>query len=269
MRFKVHSRLVYEVKTPASFVVAIQAADGAGQTVHEEMVQLPLGLKAEFFVDAFAGNRFIRFLAQPGRLELSYDAVVEPFGVVDHQSFVGGAVANDLPVEVLPYLAPSRYCQSDRLATFAREAFGNAPQGLGQVQAIAAWVKDHVSYECGSSSGTTSAVDTLIDRRGVCRDFAHLGIAFCRALDIPARFVSTYAWRLQPPDFHAVFQVFLAGGWKTFDPTGLAPLSGLLPIAFGRDAADVPFVSYFGDAEFQEKTVEVSRLESAGTERAA
>lgn len=263
MRFKVECRLVYEVKTPASFIVAVQASDGASQAVLEESIRLPPGLEAQFFIDGSAANRFIRFMAQPGRLDLAYEAVVEPSGFVDHRAFVGGAVVNDLPVEVLPYLAPSRYCQSDRLTAFARQTFGGAPQGLGQVQAIAAWIGANIVYEHGTSTGTTSAVDTLIDRHGVCRDFAHLGVALCRALDIPARFVSCYAWRLEPADFHAVFQVFLAGAWRTFDATGLAPLSGLIPIAFGRDAADVPFVSYFGDVEFLEKWVDVRLLDEA------
>lgn len=261
MRFKVECRLVYEVKTPTSFIVAVQAADGAGQTVLREDIRLPLGLEAQFFVDPMCSNRFVRFMAQPGRLDLGYEAVVEPTGFVDHRAFVGGAVVNDLPVEVLPYLAPSRYCQSDRLTPFARQVFGSSPQGLGQAQAISAWINANITYELGSSTGTTSAVDTLIDRHGVCRDFAHLGVALCRALDIPARFVSCYAWRLEPADFHAVFQVFLAGAWRTFDPTGLAPLSGLIPIAFGRDAADVPFASYFGDVDFLDKSVEVSQVE--------
>lgn len=261
MRFKVHCRLVYEVKTPASFIVAVQAADGAGQAVLEETIRLPPGLEAQFFIDPLEANRFVRFLAQPGRLELAYEAVVEPRGQVDHRAFVGGAVVNDLPAEVLGYLNPSRYCPSDRLTAFARQTFGAAPQGLGQVQAIAGWITSHITYRCGSSTETTSAIDTLVDRHGVCRDFAHVGVALCRALDIPARFVSCYAWRLQPPDFHAVFQAFLGGAWRTFDPTGLAPLTGLIPIAFGRDAADVPFVSYFGDVEFQEKFVDVRLLD--------
>jgi transglutaminase-like putative cysteine protease len=262
MRFKLDCRLAYEVRTPSTFILAIQAADGAGQSVLDEAIALPPGLEAQFFVDALAANRFVRFLAQPGRLEIGYRATVEPRGQVDHRAFVGGEVVSNLPVDTLPYLNPSRYCQSDRLTAFARESFGSAPQGLGQVQAIAAWIAGHLTYAAGSSTGTTSAVDTLIDRRGVCRDYAHLGVALCRALDIPARFVSCYAWRLEPADFHAVFQVFLAGAWRTFDPTGLAPLTGLIPIAFGRDAADVPFVSVFGDADFQDKSVTV-RLDDA------
>ena len=261
MRFTIDCRLRYEVRTPTSFILAVQAADGAEQSVLDEAITLPPGLKAEFFVDRFAGNRFVRFLAQPGQLELGYAATVLSLAQVDHQSGLNAASVNDLPLDVLPYLNPSRYCPSDRLAAFATDSFGALTSGLAQAQAIADWISGHVTYEAGATTGATWAIDTLVERRGVCRDYAHLGVALCRALDLPARFVSCYAWRLDPPDFHAVFQVYLDGRWRTFDATRLAPLSGLIPIAFGRDAADVPFASFFGEADFEEKHITVRRLD--------
>ncbi|MBI1682089.1 transglutaminase-like domain-containing protein [Caulobacter hibisci] len=262
MRLSIDCRLRYEVRTPTSFILAIQAADGADQTVDDETILLPPGVAADFFVDAFAGNRFVRFVAQPGPLDIVYTAQVDRRGIVDQRGFIGGAVINDLPVSVLPYLNPSRYCPSDRLTPFARQTFGARPQGLGQVQAIADWIAASITYQAGVSSDVTSAIDTLVDRAGVCRDFAHIGVALCRALDIPARFVSCYAFDLSPPDFHAVFQVYLDGAWRTFDATRRAPLAGLVPIGFGRDAADVPFAASFGDARFEAKSILVTRVDN-------
>lgn len=263
MRLSIDCRLRYDVRAPTSFILAIQAADGADQDVHDETILLPPGITADFFVDAFAGNRFIRFLAQPGPLDIGYVAEVERRSVVDQRDFIGGEVVNDLPLTVLPYLNPSRYCPSDRLTAFARQTFGTRPQGLGQAQAITDWIAGSIAYEAGTSSGATSALDTLVDRVGVCRDFAHLGVTLCRALDMPARFVSCYALNLRPADFHAVFQVYLGGAWRTFDPTRRASLAGLVPIGFGRDAADVAFAATFGDGRFEAKSIAIRQLETS------
>jgi transglutaminase-like putative cysteine protease len=111
------------------------------------------------------------------------------------------------------------------------------------------WIHDWIDYRRGTSDAHTSACDTLVDRAGVCRDFAHLGIALCRASGIPARFISVYAYRLQPVDFHAVFEAWLGGRWYLFDPTRQAALDGLVRIGVGRDAAEVSFASINGSAE--------------------
>ena len=121
--------------------------------------------------------------------------------------------------------------------------------------AISDWIFEHVAYQSGSSDETSSAVDTLEKRQGVCRDFAHLAVGFCRAMNIPARYVSVYADLLQPPDFHAVFEVFVGGMWYVLDPTRLAPLNGFVRIATGRDAADVSVATVFGNSAFQSSVV--------------
>ena len=164
-----------------------------------------------------------------------------------------------LPMEVLPYLNASRYCQSDRLSRFANRQFGQEPAGHQRVTAICNWIRDNVDYQAGTSDALTSAYDTLGDRAGVCRDFAHLAITLCRAVGIPARYISAYAWQLSPPDFHAVFEAFLqgpgGGAWYLFDPTRMAALDGLVRIGAGRDAADVAFCSIYGNAEAQPPSV--------------
>jgi len=157
---------------------------------------------------------------------------------------------SQLPSTVLPYIYPSRYCQSDRLHRFATREFGNLRLGYGRVQAIQDWVRGRTVFLSGSSNGSTSAVDTLTEQVGVCRDFAHLMIALCRAVNIPARFVTGIDYgadpALGPTDFHAYVETFLGNRWYLFDPTGVSPPMGLVRIGTGRDAADASFATIFG-----------------------
>jgi len=161
----------------------------------------------------------------------------------------------ELPAEVLPFLNPSRYCESDRLANFAFSEFGNSIHGYFRVRAICDWTQRHLSYVPGSTDNLSTACDVIIQRQGVCRDFTHLAIALCRGLGIPARYVAGYAINLNPPDFHGFFEAYLAGRWFLFDATSLAPIGGLVRIASGLDAADVPFATILGSALLIEKNV--------------
>jgi transglutaminase-like putative cysteine protease len=147
---------------------------------------------------------------------------------------------------VIHYLYPSRYCQSDRLLNFAQGEFGQWEPGYAQVTAICDWIYEKVLYLPGSSDSLTSATETLLKRVGVCRDFAHLGIALCRALNIPARFVSGYAHGLNPPDFHAWFEAYLGRDWCRFDPSRLVSPQSLVQVGVGRDAADVALATILG-----------------------
>jgi transglutaminase-like putative cysteine protease len=193
-----------------------------------------------------SGNRYVRFQAGPGELTVDYDAEVELEVRSDDPARVPEIPPATLPFEALPHLYPSRYCQADRLPRAAQADFGQLAPGHGRVTAICNWIYEQVEYRRGTSDVHTSACDTLVDRAGVCRDFAHLGIALCRALGIPARFVSCYAWRLDPPDFHAVFEAWLGGRWYLFDPTRQAALDGLVRIGVGRDASEVAFSTIHG-----------------------
>jgi transglutaminase-like putative cysteine protease len=150
----------------------------------------------------------------------------------------------------LPFIYASRYCESDRLRRFATREFGHLRQGYWRVQAIRDWVQQRTAFTAGSTDVSTSAVDTLVEQVGVCRDFAHLMIALCRAVNIPARFVTGIDYgaspSMGPPDFHAYAEVFLGSRWYLFDPTGIAAPMGLVRIGTGRDAADVSFATMFG-----------------------
>jgi len=153
------------------------------------------------------------------------------------------------------YIYPSRYCQSDRLVKLAINEFGTLWQGHARVQAIRDGVRQHVAFTSNTSNSKTSAVDTLIERVGVCRDFAHLMIALCRAVNIPARFATGTDYgadpSLGPPDFHAYVEVYLGDRWYIFDPSGTAIPMGCVRFGTGRDAADVAFATIFGNVRSQ------------------
>ena len=155
-----------------------------------------------------------------------------------------------LPVATLQYLYSSRYCQVDQVQQQAWDRFGRMPRGYAQVQAIHDWVRDTLKFQAGSSCTGTSVLETLRDQQGVCRDFAHTMITFCRALNYPARFVTGVDYGADvsygPPDFHAYVEVFIGGAWYLFDPTGITQVNGLVRIGTGRDAAETSFATIFG-----------------------
>jgi transglutaminase-like putative cysteine protease len=183
-----------------------------------------------------------------------YEADVETLISRDRPETVVEVPLGELPMEFFPYLAPSRYCQSDKLLRFASATFCQWPPGYQRVAGICNWIRDYVSYEPGSTNPMTSAFDTVTERVGVCRDFAHLAIALCRALAVPARYVTAYAHGLVPPDFHATFEAYLRGpegdGWYLFDPTRMVSADQVVRIGVGRDAADIAFCSAFGAMTF-------------------
>lgn len=155
----------------------------------------------------------------------------------------------------IPFLFPSRYCQSDLLRAQAFDRFGHIESPFLIAAAIADWIYENISYVSGSTGENSSAIDIMETRQGVCRDFAHLGIALCRAMSLPARYATCYAHQLHPQDFHAVFEVLIDGWWLLFDPTRLAPLNGIVRIATGRDAADAAVCTIFGNPELQTSIV--------------
>ncbi|MDP2262612.1 MAG: transglutaminase family protein [Hydrogenophaga sp.] len=169
---------------------------------------------------------------------------------------------NQLPPEALTYIYPSRYCQSDCVTALAMGLFGSMPQGYRRVEAIQAWVQEQVTFESNTSNSMTSALDTLNDHKGVCRDFAHLMITMCRALNIPARFTTAIDYgadpALGPTDFHAYVEVYLGHRWYMFDPSGTAIPMGFIRIGTGRDAADASFATIFGGVVAQPPRIDIS-----------
>jgi transglutaminase-like putative cysteine protease len=190
-------------------------------------------------------------LAPQGELKIIYDVMIEvPAGLDPVLTDLPKTQIHDLPDDVIEYTLPSRYCPSDLFITEAWDLFGNIQSGWAQVQAVCDLLFMRVSYMSGSTSSTT-ALEAYQARRAVCRDFAHMGISFCRALNIPARYVSGYlpdiGVPLTPPmDFHAWFEAYLDGAWRTFDARHNTPRTGRVVVATGRDAADVAFSTTYG-----------------------
>ena len=269
MHYKVHCGLDYEVQVAGTpFVFNIEAQRRSGQTVVEEKLSLSQDLTLERFTMPESGNRYFRVAASEGKLTVRYEAVLDLDPIKAAPAEVWEMPAGRLPLEVLTHTYPSRYVESDLLQQFAQKEFGHLPQGYDRVVAICNWVHDHLDYKPGSSDESTSARDTLLQRQGVCRDFTHLAMAFCRALGIPARFVSAYAWRLSPPDFHAVMEAWLqgpeGGAWFLFDPTRKAAADGLVRMGIGRDAAEVAFCSPYGAVKCGKPEVRIEALDRPG-----
>ncbi|MGD9945684.1 MAG: transglutaminase family protein, partial [Burkholderiaceae bacterium] len=214
-----------------------------------------------------SGNRLLRFDAEAGSVRVDYRATVDLRQHLQITTALRETPVTALPDSVLPYLLASRYCESDKLLPFAWSQFGATEPGYARAEAVAQWVRQHVEFKTGVSRWTTSAADTFDQRRGVCRDFAHLMIALCRALNMPARFVTGVDYGADPtlgaPDFHAYVEVFLSGRWYLFDPTDISPTTGLLRIGTGRDAADVPFAHIFGNVHTGRPAVTIEAVVDA------
>lgn len=262
MKFEVTATLAYSITSPSTLILNLHALRTQHQTVLEEAFTIEPYIKVEELVPQHSQNRFVRLdIENPTDITINYRATVDnSFKKVDlsNQSMVSIAT---LDTDVLPYLFPSRYCQSDKLYRFASKKFGHIENPFSQVLALTDWIHSHVEYLSGSTDSETSAFDTVTELAGVCRDFAHLGIALCRALSIPARYFTGYAYMLQPPDFHACFEAFIGNEWILFDATKLAPLNGLVKIATGRDAADTAIASIFGSVTCNNISVACNQLE--------
>jgi transglutaminase-like putative cysteine protease len=264
-RIKIDSALSYQLDAACDFVFLIHAASGPGQAIAGEELRIEPPTPYRCYVDAHSGNRFLRLQAGAGPFTVVYRALVdrlrEPIDPTAQELPV-----HELPDDVLRFLLPTRYCESDLLAAAAVQLFGALPRGHSRVQAISDWVQGNIAYRIGSTNATTTARDVFAQRTGVCRDYAHLAATFCRALNIPARLVSGYArFPEPPPDFHAVFEAYLGGRWVLFDPSGMAPVDQVVRVATGRDAKDVAFATIFGPARMVAMSPEVEQLgESTG-----
>jgi transglutaminase-like putative cysteine protease len=247
--FDIHNKLVYEVNGPAEFFFQIEAARVPEHTILSESFSVTpfVGMPREY-VPSNSHNRSLRIHAEYGVTTIEYRArVIRRFEEPDTNA--PELPISELPDEVMHYLLPSRYCESDLLSGMARRTFGHLAPGYSRVQAIIEWIQQHIVYQIGQTDVTTTARDVLANRVGVCRDFAHVGITMCRALNIPARIVVGYVeFEEPPPDFHAIFEAHLGGKWVLFDPTGLAPVENVVRIASGADAMDVAFATIYGPA---------------------
>ncbi|HEX2547771.1 MAG TPA: transglutaminase family protein [Ramlibacter sp.] len=253
----VETVLDYDVLSPTHFRFNIEAAHWPTQKLLSEQLTISSGVTPHSYTDPRSGNRFIRFDAAPGPLSVRYKAEVEVHTPQPDTSWQERRVG-EVPDDIFPYLLATRYCESDVLCGEVVRMFGDLPPGYARVRAIEEWIRREIVYKPGSTDSNTTAQQVFRQRAGVCRDFAHLGITFCRALNIPARIVVGYVWFDEPPqDFHALFEAWLDGHWVLFDPTGMAPVDRVVRIGTGRDAKDVAFATMFGQVQMLGKSVMV------------
>lgn len=251
VRIHARIRLSYVVVSDGTdFLLNIQTARIGQQSVVSEQLSVEPWRAFRECVDPVSHNRLLLLQAGPGPLTIDYRCTVDLAQHWQSPEWIQEIPVSELPASVLPFLYPSRYCPSDGLGPMVMDLFGALPKGYRRVQAVLDWVRQHVRFVSNTSDSGTSALDTLRDRVGVCRDFAHLFIALCRALNIPARFTTGIDYgadpALGPTDFHAYVEVYLGHRWYIFDPSGTAIPMGFIRIGTGRDAADVSFATIFG-----------------------
>jgi transglutaminase-like putative cysteine protease len=243
--------ITFDVASPTPMILMLRPRSGAGQWVAQEAYALSPNVPVIEYVDSY-GNLCQRLVAPLGRFVVRATAGVETAAAIDVQPGTPFTPVQELPDGVLHFLLPSRYCQSDTLGELAQEIVEDISPGYDQVEAIREWIHANIEYRYGVSDASTSARETVDLKRGVCRDFAHLGIALCRSLSIPARMVVGYLYKLEPMDQHAWFEAFVGNRWYAFDATQAQPRGGRITLAYGRDAADVAFATQFGPASLTE-----------------
>lgn len=264
MIFSIQSHLHYEVNGPGSILCSVRGrSSGRQQCLDESLVAEP-DCSHSGFPAGNPPNTFDRFDPRDsGALSIHYEGRFESFP----QRVPVGEKSKPLSFpdepEAIPYLLPSRYAPADRFRHLATELFGGYSDPFHQALAIEDWLFDNLDYVYGSSTEQTWAPDTFDSRQGVCRDFAHLGITFCRALLLPARYVTAYGYGLDPQDFHAAFEVYIDGEWHLMDGTRLVPLNALAVIAIGRDAADTAVATVLGDIQSTGMEIYVHEDESS------
>lgn len=254
MRLSAGCYLVFEALAPSPLILMLRPRSGLGQRVVQEEYRFEPNYPVAEYVDTY-GNLCQRLLIPQGLFYAATTVTVETTDTIDIASNAAFVPVQELPDYTLQFLLPSRYCQSDLLGNLANEIVLNIESAYNQVDAIRNWIHRHIEYRYDTSNMSTSAMETVDIRMGVCRDFVHLGMALCRSLTIPSRMVVGYLYQLDPMDLHAWFEAFVGGRWYTFDPTQASPCGNRIAIAYGRDAADVALATQFGPLALTEMNV--------------
>lgn len=260
MIIDINVELSYEVTSPTDILLQIVVPDFADQRVSQERLVLSDTLhRATVAAEDGLGERTL--LRVDTDFQCSYATRVNVDRPALDISQLQSVPPHQLPSDAIRYLMPSRYCPSDMLQSFVNSEFGDSGGGQ-RIARLRDWIFESYSYVPGSSNGQTTAIDTFVQRKGVCRDFAHVLITLARASAIPARFVSAYAPYVTPQDFHAVAEVYLEGTWHLVDATGMAASNQIARIGVGLDAAEVAFLASFGQVDMRHQTVEVKIVEA-------
>ncbi len=247
-------KLVYRLDRPVPAIFMLRPRSGSGQWLMRQEFHLHPEVPVVESADSY-GNLCQRLVMPAGEFHVLVQYRARVPDTIDQAPWAPLTPVAELPAEVLHFLLPSRYCESDRLGDLAARVVASALPGYPQAEAIRAWIHHEIRYVHDSSNSSTSATDTAASRTGVCRDFAHLGIALCRAINIPARMVVGFLHQLEPMDLHAWFEAFVGGRWYTFDATQPEPRGNRIILAHGRDASDVALATLFGGFELLEMEV--------------
>jgi transglutaminase-like putative cysteine protease len=253
MQIRVGYDLIFECCQPTPMILTLHIhPDRAGDIIIPDTMKTEPEVPLEHYQDGF-GNRCTRLMAPAGQIRVIADAVVRDSGLPDEVNEAAAQTpVEELPDDTLVYLLGSRYCETDRLASFAWARFGDIEGGWRKVQAVVDYVHNHLRFSYPDARPTRTALDAFTEGKAVCRDFAHLSITLCRALNIPARYCTGYLGDIgvprdpAPMDFSAWFEVYLDGKWYTFDARHNTPRIGRIVIARGRDASDVAISNTFG-----------------------
>jgi transglutaminase-like putative cysteine protease len=270
MVIRIGFELLFDVPAPTAMILMLRVHPScAPSLVAPERLRVEPTVSLEDFTDAF-GNRATRMLAPAGKVRIVNEAMVVDDGKPDAvRPEAAQHPVHELPPEALPFLLASRYCEVDRLTEFAWRAFGATPPGWARVRAVVDWCHANLEFGYAYARATKTACDVLAERRGVCRDFTHLAITFCRCLNIPARYVTGYLGDIgvpalpDPMDFSAWFEVYLDGRWWTFDARHGRPRIGRIVMARGRDAVDVALTTSFGPTTLERFLVITEELRDA------
>lgn len=256
MKLTITAALDYRLGDPVDLMLHIEAAAIPEQTILSASLDVgPTEHFARVAAQDMIGERI--WLRAGGELNVRYSATVEIHRVTTDYRTLAKVPMHLLPAETVQYLNESRYCPANKFIHFVQDEFADV-EGGAKIGAMRDWIETHFTYVSGSSDAETNALDSFVERRGVCRDYAHVLVSLARAAAIPARIVSVYALGVEPQDFHAVAEVFVGGEWHLVDATGMAREGSMAKIAVGRDAADISFLTAYGDIEFLNQQVMVS-----------
>ena len=254
---RVGCNCVYEAEVPTPILLTLKPRSDGRQMIREERLSFGMSLPPHEYEDQNE-NITYRTVLSPGRNEVRHDALVSVSSLPDNYMMYDEPIpVEELPPQLMRYTLPSRYCDSDKLFDFAWGLFGQVPHGIPRIIAICNWLHFNVEYRFGSGRPDLSASEVLARRYGVCRDFAHAGIALCRAFNLPARYVTGHLPDIgftdpgTPMDFHAYFEVFLGQHWSTFDARFNTPRIGRVKVAQGLDAVDGAFSTIYGQVQFK------------------
>ncbi|MBD2330043.1 transglutaminase family protein [Alkalinema sp. FACHB-956] len=259
MRFDFGCRMQFSSSVDVPVILMLRPRSGYRQWIVQETYALePFTLVTEY-TDGY-GNLCQRLIVPAGEFQLQVTGQAETLGLWELDQTAPWIAIEALPDSILQFVLPSRYCESDQVYDWASEITANLEPGYAQAEAIRQWIHDNIQYQYGTSDASTSALNVIQSRQGVCRDFAHLGIALCRSLNIPARMVVGYLHGLKPMDQHAWFEAYLGHRWCTFDATQTEHSEDRIVIAYGRDAADVALVTQFGPLQLNEMQVWIEAM---------